>query len=464
MISTGNELRIFRETQNISQARLAEILGIPQHLLSSFELGKTRIDDSILDEINHQIANLRKHSNVIERKKRYVEHEYSDREIDPERAKRHAISPGNKQYLVELNNLCDGIASPLTAIGVFSGIGGFSLGFKAAGFNILGCIEIEDKFFNIYRENFPDVERLGSDVTRLDWDYLKQFISGKEIDAVIGGPPCQGFSLSGKRDKNDARNQLFRDYIKAIDVIRPKVAVIENVRLLTSMKGPDDIYVKDQIREELHHHGYKSQLFEVNTKDYGVPQHRERVFFIAVREDLSANPSLPEPEFGLGSGFFAPNKKHRTFADACSDLQYIESGQSSEDSFHKAVAHPDHVLEWLWDVKEGFSAHDNKDPKLRPPSGYNTTYKRQIWNEPASTVQTTFGMISGCRNVHPIATRSLTVREAARIQSFSDSFRFVGPMGAIRTGIGNAVPPLLAKKIALHLRSMLSDFVEVSSL
>jgi DNA mismatch endonuclease Vsr len=113
------------------------------------------------------------------------------------------------------------------------------------------------------------------------------------------------------------------------------------------------------------------------------------------------------------------------------------------------------VVDWLWDVPEGRSAHENADPAKRPPSGYNTTYKRQVWHEPASTVQTTFGMISGCRNVHPIATRSLTIREAARIQSFPDSFLFQGSRGAIRKGIGNAVPPLLALALASHLRDRL---------
>ncbi|MBU6435814.1 MAG: DNA cytosine methyltransferase, partial [Nitrospirae bacterium] len=122
-----------------------------------------------------------------------------------------------------------------------------------------------------------------------------------------------------------------------------------------------------------------------------------------------------------------------------------------------------HVIEWLWDVPEGCSAHDNEDPNKRPPSGYNTTYKRQVWTEPASTVQTTFGMISGCRNVHPIATRSLTIREAARIQSFPDSYKFSGSLGAIRTGIGNAVPPLLAYQIACHIKNLL-NFVKVPRL
>ena len=116
------------------------------------------------------------------------------------------------------------------------------------------------------------------------------------------------------------------------------------------------------------------------------------------------------------------------------------------------MSHPKHVIEWLWDVPEGASAHDNEDERLRPPSGYNTTYKRQVWFEPGATVQTTFGMISGCRNVHPLATRSLTVREAARLQTFPDSFKFVGSLQTVRTGIGNAVPPLLAYELGRHIR------------
>ncbi len=140
----------------------------------------------------------------------------------------------------------------------------------------------------------------------------------------------------------------------------------------------------------------------------------------------------------------------------------MESGEKSSDPFHEAVRHPDHVIRWLWDVPEGASAHDNKDEKLRPPSGYNTTYKRQKWDEPASTVQTTFGMISGSNNVHPIATRSLTIREAARIQSFPDSYKFSGTLGTIRKGIGNAVPPLLSLQIGLHVKKIL-DLVKVAS-
>ena len=118
------------------------------------------------------------------------------------------------------------------------------------------------------------------------------------------------------------------------------------------------------------------------------------------------------------------------------------------DPLHWAVSHPAHVIEWLRGVPEGASAHDNEDPQLRPPSGYNTTYKRLVWDEPSSTIGTTFGMISASRNVHPQFTRSLTVREAARCQTFPDDFEFEGNWTAVRTMIGNAVPPILAKAVA----------------
>jgi DNA (cytosine-5)-methyltransferase 1 len=179
--------------------------------------------------------------------------------------------------------------------------------------------------------------------------------------------------------------------------------------------------------------------------------------FIAVRDDLGVLPSVPRKTHGVEQDLFAEMRPFRSFADACSDLPYIESGEKSADVLHEAVKHPKHVIDWLWDVPEGRSAHNNDEPSKRPPSGYNTTYKRQVWHEPASTVQTTFGMISGCRNVHPIATRSLTIREAARIQSFPDTYIFQGSLGTIRTAIGNAVPPLLAYTIAEHVSHLLNS-------
>ena len=133
----------------------------------------------------------------------------------------------------------------------------------------------------------------------------------------------------------------------------------------------------------------------------------------------------------------------------------LESGEKSNDPLHWSISHPQHVIDWLKDVPEGCSAHDNPDPNMRPTSGFNTTYKRIKWDEPCSTISTNFSMISGARNVHPTSTRSLTIREAARAQSFPDEFAFFGGWGDVRKVIGNAVPPMLAYVIAEAIKKQL---------
>lgn len=466
MIYTGTELRKARSEAGISQARFAEMTGLSQHTLSAFELGKIPLNSDELHEVNNIFPNLAQFDDVRSRKKRYQKHVYDEVSVNSDRANRSNLTENNSSYRETLKSLNNRPDPKYSAVSFFSGIGGFSLGFRSVGFEVKGYVEIDDGLASIYQANFPNVERLGSDITKVDSEKLKKFRSRVgEIDVVIGGPPCQGFSLSGKRNVDDPRNYLFQDYLRAIDILSPKFAIVENVRLLTSMKSKDGGLVKDEIIAGLRQHGYRAKLFQVNAKNYGVPQHRERVLFLAVRDDLDIDPTFPLPCISDEVSLFEPGSAVLTFGDACSDLEFLESGHSSkEDPMHKAVKHPQHVLKWLWDVPEGKSAHENEDLNLRPPSGYNTTYKRQIWSEPASTVQTTFGMISGCRNVHPIATRSLTVREACRLQSFPDSYKLPGSLGTVRTGIGNAVPPLLAKIVAEHLGSLLDNFIEVPSL
>lgn len=461
MSLSGTELRENRKRIGLSQARLAELSGISQHLLSAFELEKSNLPPSVSIALSRALADKEAVTSVVGRQKRYRKHVYGEIERIPERVAKTVRTKGNIEYCRVLEEITESHASTertlscFSAVSLFSGCGGLSLGFSAAGFQVKGFLELDEDLRSIYKSNFPQCVELGSDVTGISPERLFD-ISKKvgDVTAIVGGPPCQGFSLAGKRQEDDPRNRLFKHYVKFVDALRPKVAILENVRLLTSMKNPQGGLVKDEICAEFEKHGYRIRSFEVNAKEYGVPQHRERVIFVAFRQDLKIVPTVPEPTHSSGDHLFSPC--YRTFADACSDLAFIESGQQSSDPLHAAVKHPMHVIKWLWDVPEGGTAQDN-EPNNRPPSGYNTTYKRQVWNEPASAVQTTFGMISGCRNVHPIATRSLTIREAARIQSFPDSFVFVGTAGAIRTGIGNAVPPLLAYKLALHVKELLKS-------
>lgn len=456
----GGQLRKQRELLKLSQAKLAEMSAVSQHALSAFELGKSALTTRELAAVLTAIGSRDEVAAISGRGKRYREHTYHQPPIVPARRARARKSKGHADYAARLADLQAGHVAKkprkLSALSLFSGCGGFSLGFSAAGFALKGFVEREPALRAIYQQNFPASHMLGADITEVSDAQLTQALAEiGPVDVIIGGPPCQGFSLSGKRKIDDPRNLLFRHYLRFVSAFKPKFAVLENVRLLTSMKNAKGGYVRDDIRVAFAAHGYKVAFFEVNAKNYGVPQHRERVLFVAVRNDLPGEPSIPPATHGSTDDLFAGGQAIRTFADACSDLDYLESGGTSADPLHEAVSHPSHVIEWLWDVPEGSSAHNNTDPAMRPPSGYNTTYKRQVWKEPGATVQTTFGMISGCRNVHPIATRSLTIREAARLQSFPDGYRFSGTLGDIRTGIGNAVPPLLAHALALHLKRRL---------
>ncbi|MDE2692453.1 MAG: DNA cytosine methyltransferase [Acidobacteriota bacterium] len=442
---------------------MAELAGIPQRILSAFELEKAGLSSGHQETLREILSRPWRHQDIIDRKKRYRRHSYTYSGRRSERAELVRQSENNAGYLMALDTLSTDKRKAFTGLSLFAGGGGFSLGMSSAGCEILGFIEIDDGLASTYSANFPHVKRVGSDVRRLGPEEIGSI--GRElgvVDVLFGGPPCQGFSLSGKRDAADNRNYLFKDLMRFVEVLSPKVVILENVRLLTSMRSTNGRFVKDVIVEELRSRGYEARLHSVDACRYGVPQHRERVFFVAVRSDLGVSPTFPEPQYDMTPTLFL--KAARTFGDACSDLEYIESGQMTADPLHAAVRHPDHVIRWLWDVPEGQSAHKNNDPTLRPPSGYNTTYKRQVWNEPGATVQTTFSMISGCRTVHPIATRALTAREAARLQSFPDSYRFEGRLGTVRKAIGNAVPPLLALTIGKHLRTELLDLVEVPCL
>lgn len=470
MAVSGTLIKRTREEIGLSQAKLSELANVPQHLLSAYELGKSLLNQDSLFSLQKVLSEISDTQIQEIKKKRYQVHSFNGLSKKTSRKSEITRTEENVKYFALINKLEEARKSNRKVgkvISLFSGCGGFSLGFSWADFEILGFLELKNAYRKIYRQNFPQPVELGADIQEVSGEEILQWKeSFGEIDVVIGGPPCQGFSLSGKRDAEDPRNNLFKSYLKIVRGLQPKTAVMENVRLLTSMKTADGESVLKRIYKDFDASGYRVKHFEINAKNYGLPQHRERVIFIAVRKDLkNVEPSMPPPTHGEAQNLFSPVNSFRTFADACSDLEFLESGEkSATDSLHEAVRHPDHVVEWLWNVPQGKSAHENENPNLRPPSGYNTTYKRQILNEPASTVQTTFGMISGCRNVHPIATRSLTVREAARIQSFPDTFDFIGSLGDVRATIGNAVPPLLAFAIAEHIKTRLLNLVEISSL
>ena len=456
--STNLDIRKMREDLCVSQAQFSEILGIPQYRLSSVELKKKHLSEEELFKVALVVEKIERGEIKLREKKRISKAVFDTSIIESNPRRSYSQTARNMEYrclLEELEkNFVNNDGTGPKAISFFAGCGGLCYGIVAAGFDIVASNELVDEYREIYKLNFPGVPFLSNDIREVSDGELHELVEHyHDIDLFAGGPPCQGFSLAGKRDVADERNTLFQYYLKIASKVRPKVILMENVKLLTSMRNREGRLVKDEIIDTFKEIGYEGKFFIVNAADYGVAQNRERVFFIGVRSDLGVHPSIPEPMYGNKNDLFSVVKAKFTFGDAVSDLEYIESGEvSSNDKFHKSTNHPEHVIRWLYNVPQGKSAHDNEDPSMRPPSGYNTTYKRQVWNEPGCTVTTNFNMISGGNNVHPIATRALTVREALRLQSFPDSFKLTGKESAIRTVIGNAVPPLLAYNIAKYIK------------
>lgn len=451
-----------RTNHRISQTKLAKYSNLSPALLSAWEKGKKTPNeielyklnsslDLMIDEINFNTIDISKKKIVknktkvdykipkkIETKEEYYEL-LSKNKIDKKSIYKLILT----DLFMRMTNVKD--KKSLKGIALFSGCGGLTAGFESAGFDIVGHVEIEHSTNLIYSQNFPKSKLLGNDICDITKEQInlwkKEF---GNIDIVIGGPPCQGFSLAGKRNPNDARNQLYNQYANVVGEIKPKVFVMENVFNMTTMKDADGILFIDKIRNKFDELGYVLDINYINAKDYGVPQSRERVIVIGIRKDIDKNFCFPQK-----------NKKVLSFKDATYDLESLESAEISNDPLHWTISHPEHVIKWLKNVPEGHSAHENKDPNLRPSSGFNTTYKRITWDDPCSTISTNFSMISGCRNVHPTSTRSLTIREAARAQSFPDEFVFVENWGDIRKAIGNAVPPLLAEQIAIAIKNQL---------
>ncbi|MCC7197471.1 DNA (cytosine-5-)-methyltransferase [Candidatus Peregrinibacteria bacterium] len=452
-----NWIRKTRIDKNISQFKMAKALGITSQKLSAWELDKETPSSDELLQIYHFFdqPNLFFQKKGISLKKKTFNRNANipkKKGVQNEVLEKFYNSHKYPQITTDKN---------MKAVMLFSGIGGMSLGFHLAGYNVVGHVEYNKSANKIYSLNFPESYSLGLDIKKVTDEQLDLFKKEQgEITVLAGGPPCQGFSLAGKRNVFDPRNELFKEFARFAKILKPKVIVLENVKMLLTMQTKDGGLVRDYLSEEFRKSGYELIYKDINAKEFGIPQSRERVLFIGLRSDLIKKHNLLFPESthsNSSSNLFNQNLSPlNTFRNATRDLEQLESGEySMSDPWHFAVHHPEHVIKMLRDVPEGKSAHENKDEKLRPTSGYNTTYKRIKWDEPSSTISTNFSMISGSRNVHPKNTRSLTIREAMRCQTFPDYFKLTGSLGEIRKGIGNAVPPKLAEFLANYIKTNL---------
>lgn len=339
---------------------------------------------------------------------------------------------------------------------LFCGAGGFSYGMhKNPHFRTEVAIDFDEKAAETFKKNMPDANVLVGDLT--DSAVKEKVITLSKaagVNMIIGGPPCQGYSMKGKKlGLKDPRNFLFREYLNIVKELQPEVFVIENVKgLLQASSG----WFRDEILKAVSELGYSVEHGILNAEDFGVPQSRERAIFICAKNRVI---SLPTPTV----------KKHTTVRDAISDLSYLESGEGDfkqeyttdaqsdyqklmrEGSIalynHKASNHKKVAIEKL----KMIPPEQGKEfiPKeMQGKQQFKTTWGRLKWDDVSPTIDTRFDASSNGTNNHPYLNRAITPREAARIQSFDDKFVFYGSKVYIRKQIGNAVPPLLAKAIA----------------
>lgn len=343
-------------------------------------------------------------------------------------------------------------------IDLFCGAGGFSLGFEMAGFETKLAIDYWEPAINTFNHNREDKVGINIDIYEYDNEKLNKFIDKNDIDGIIGGPPCQGFSMVGTRDENDDRNNLYLQYVRFVDVVKPKFFILENVKgLLTLKEG----FFKEDIITRFTELGYNVNFKMLIASDYGVAQNRERVFFVGLRKDLFDDKFFEFPE---GSSSNAVST-----SEALSDLPSLDNGEDAtvyktdpQNDYQKLMRknstkitnnvitrHTEQTKNIIALVPDGGNIKDLPD-KYYKVRNYSTAFKRMNSKKPSTTID------CGHRNYfHYKENRVPTVRESARIQSFPDDYFFTNSKTSQYTQVGNAVPPLLAKAIGCEIKELL---------
>ena len=343
------------------------------------------------------------------------------------------------------------------AIDLFSGAGGLSYGFESAGFNILLGIDNDEKALETFELNHNGAKSICGDITEITYEKdIKPLIGDKEIDVIIGGPPCQGMSLSGPRQFDDPRNKLYLSYIRLVSEIQPKAFVIENVPGLVGLFGGK---IKDSIIEKFTDLGYSIQYKILCASDYGVPQNRRRVIFVGTKKGEF---QYPEPDDTVITCKMAlsdlpalvdtlGDEEMPYETEPQNDYQRLMRVNSACVRNHIAANHSEKVKNIISLVPAGGNYKDLPE-KYRNTRNFHVAWTRFPDDKPAPTIDT------GHRHhFHYKYNRVPTVRECARIQSFPDTFVFLGNKTQQFRQVGNAVPPLMAKRIADQIIMMLGD-------
>lgn len=365
----------------------------------------------------------------------------------------------------------------LTSIDLFSGCGGLTKGFSMAGIRSIFASDIDENCEKTFATNFPGVPFLCKDITQITKEEVDELTGNAIPDIIIGGPPCQGFSLANKRRNlvaDDPRNRLFYGFVKFINWYSPRAFVMENVKGLLSMKDGAVIEtILDAFQNAGDYGGYDVEYKVLLASDYGVPQNRERVIIIGTRHDLGLHPRHPEPM----------NLDHKiTVDEAISDLPQIQACQGSEVmnypmapqnayqelmrenmqyvTNHIAMRHTPRLIERFKAIQPGQSLVDVWEthgsvkrgaPEEKSDVKFGQNNQRLYGNQPAPTIAASFQS----NFIHPHLNRNFTAREGARLQSFPDDFIFEGMRTKMSwekglsqyQQIGNAVPVLMAKAI-----------------
>ena len=318
-------------------------------------------------------------------------------------------------------------------IDLFSGAGGLSCGLVMAGFTPVASVEIMPEAVETYKYNFINKKGFNEKVETRDIrtqevkEELYKTIGNQHIDLIVGGFPCQGFSMAGNRVVSDPRNSLYLEMLEIVKKVQPDYVVMENVEGLRSML---DGKVETQIINDYKEIGYEINVTTLNAADYGVAQQRRRVIFIGNR--IGNTNYYPKP-------LYEPNN-YKTLGSAIYKYMNIDEDKSINHVFTK---HTEDMKKRLANVPEGSSLFKN----------YSDSWKKSPWDKPSCTIKENHGAV----NIHPKLPRVLTAREIAAIQSFPDDFIFQGAKKWQLVQIGNAVPPLLGKAIGLSVEKGLNE-------
>jgi DNA (cytosine-5)-methyltransferase 1 len=371
------------------------------------------------------------------------------------------------------------------AVSLFSGAGGFCEGARLAGWEVLCSVEDDDHACRTYAANFPEVPLFRGDVGRFltakqsgvpDAEELRS----KGVDVVYGGPPCQGFSQIGPRNLDDPRNALYKQFVRIVRRLQPKVFVMENVPNMVTMKGG---HFKDEVLDAFCAAGYgRATIQPVMASDFGVPQHRRRIFWFGVRDDLSGIADLDQTvQSWLAESRLTP---HVTVKQAISDLPSEVSADDSALPYSvvsRRCSEYQKLMRLDWDTpllsaaekrshidRDALHNHHTKGVEARrlriikaiKPGARGDSLPANLWNgtrehkwrrlDPDKPSYTILAQMHRDLSewIHPEFDRWITVREAARIQSFHDGFVFHGSELQQLKQVGNAVPPLVGLVVA----------------